>query len=232
MTSQSRHPCALGLVLATLALCTAATAAPGQWDPGQVANFKRHAAGWSGPQGAGGGTQINPEIGDAAPALHTRFTDFGVTFRNRQPAWLAPFKAPGSVMVAVQSNTTDIQSGVRQVPRDLVLELRDYDNPPAGYAYVSVWTTLGTLAANRPGWRLMSATIADTQAAALPRGWGGTGATNDNYEPQLPADRTFADVLAGADEIVLTTLVPGYMYASARFDVALDNIVVRSLPLR
>src|SRR5207237_4050585 len=53
------------------------------------ADFADNAAGWSGPAGVGGATFIDPQLGDAAPALHTQFFDFGITFSNTQARWLA-----------------------------------------------------------------------------------------------------------------------------------------------
>lgn len=226
-------PTSIARCLVCLGALGLAAGAQAEWSgPGQIATFKNGNSGWTGPKGPGGRTEIDATMGDGAPALHTRFSDFGITFSNRRAAWLAPFKAPGAVMVGLEANTQAITMGQREVPRTLVVEIRDYDNPPSGEPYVAVWAELGTLTANQPGWQLWSKTISDTQATALPKGWRGTGAYNDSYEPILPADRTFASVLAGADEIVFTTLVPGYMYADAAFDVALDNITVRPVPLR
>jgi hypothetical protein len=42
---------------------------------------------------------------------------------------------------------------------------------------------------------------------------------------------TFADVLAGVDRIVFTTLEPGYMFGFTDFDLRMDNItIVRTEP--
>ena len=104
----------------------------------------------------------------------------------------------------------------------------DYDNPPVGHPYTSVWTIVGYLdAANLPGWHTLGVTIADPTATALPEGWGGYGAEDKRGRPFLPAGRTFADVLANVDEIAITTYQPGFLYGSDHdFDVVYDNIAV------
>ena len=67
-------------------------------------------------------------------------------------------------------------------------------------------------------------TIDDTSATDLPPGWGGTGAENEFFEPVLPENRTFTSVLAGVDEIAVTTLEPGFFFGFTDFDVRIDNI--------
>jgi hypothetical protein len=116
------------------------------------------------------------------------------------------------------------------VTRDLIVELRDYDNAPEGMPWVSVWAKVGTLDASVAGWSTMSVTISDTTATVLPAGWGGYGAEDPvTYEPTLPAGRTFASVLAGVDAIAFTTYVPGYFYGETAFDVIVDNLFVRAV---
>ena len=71
----------------------------------------------------------------------------------------------------------------------------------------------------------------DPTQTDLPQGWGGSGDEDPNtFEPILPADRTFADVLAGVDEVVFTTFVPGFFYGFTNFDLQVDNVSVRSVP--
>jgi hypothetical protein len=121
--------------------------------------------------------------------------------------------------------------------RKLVLEIRDYDNPytdPAtGYSwpYTSVQLPGEALQDRNAGWKTFSFDINDLRATTLPEGWVGFGGPEDpNYMPQLPPDRTFADVIAGADEIRFTTLEPGWFY-SLRFshDLDVDNIRIEPI---
>jgi hypothetical protein len=109
-----------------------------------------------------------------------------------------------------------------------VVELRDYDNKPADLPYTSVFYNLGSIDATK-GWQHLSVTIGDTKSTLLPSGWGGYGGP-DGSGPTLPAGRTFASVLASVDEIVFTTLQPGYAYGFANFDVAIDNVSVSAVP--
>ncbi|QBQ39542.1 PEP-CTERM sorting domain-containing protein [Pseudoduganella plicata] len=118
----------------------------------------------------------------------------------------------------------------REVTRDLVIELRDYDNQANGLPYTSVWAKVGTLDAGKTGWQHLSVTIDDTSVLGLPSGWGGYGAEDAQGNPFLPSDRTFASVLAGVDEVAFTTLVPGFVYGFTYFDVAVDNISISPVP--
>ena len=72
-------------------------------------------------------------------------------------------------------------------------------------------------------------TIGDTNATSLPAGWGGYGGP-DAHGPTLPAGRTFASVLASVDEVVFTTLQPGYVYGYTNFDIAIDNVRIAAVP--
>lgn len=122
--------------------------------------------------------------------------------------------------------------GGNEVERHLVVELVDYNPPGSDYPYVSVYYDLGTISSWATGnWTTFGITIADPFSAALPTGWGGTGAEDPNtFEPKLPDGRTFASVLASVDEIRFTTLVPGYFYGFTYFDMQYDNVTVQGVP--
>jgi len=194
----------------------------------QKATFSDGALGWTGPSGGGGATFIDPNVGYPAPAMHTQFEDFGITFTNAKPKWLASLKQPGAASIGLRTNTYSIFFFSQEVTRDLAVEIRDHHNPPDGYPFVAVWVPIGTLDSSKTGWREMRVRIPDTQSATLPSGWGGYGAEDPQTgAPMLPPGRTFADVLANADEIAFTTLVPGWFFDMAVFDVAIDDIYVR-----
>jgi hypothetical protein len=111
-------------------------------------------------------------------------------------------------------------------PRNIVLELRDYDNVPEPYPYVSVYKVLGSVNGGFEDWQTFSATF-DPTSVALPAGWGGTGAEDPStFEPRLPANRTFASVLASVDEVHFTTMEPGFGYVPGFFDMAYDNVTI------
>lgn len=181
--------------------------------------------GWDIPDAAGGNPGAN---------LHwNNFVDtFGLSLRTDSNAsFIGDYTARGPVRLSVDVNVTSITFFGQQVSRDLVLELRDYDNPPGGYPYVSVWLNAGALPAAGSGWQTIHFDILDPNSAALPAGWGGYGAEDPNtFEPILPPDRTFASVLAGVDEIQFTTFVPGFFYGFTNFDVAFDNIRIGVVP--
>lgn len=185
--------------------------------------------GWLVDRAVPGIMWVDEAVGHRAPAIHhtQQFTTGSMMFQ-RGAKWLAPITSGQPVRIRLDAKANLVNYLGSPTRRELVVELRDYDNPPAGYPYTSVWTIVGYLdAVNLPGWHTLSATIADPSSATLPEGWGGYGAEDKRGRPLLPPGRTFADVLAGADEIAVTTYQPGYFYGSDHdFDVVYDNIGV------
>jgi hypothetical protein len=220
------------LAAGLLAFSGATLASPGQ----HQVDFSSGAGGWEGINPSepvpGWGTFIDPTLGNGAPALHTRVPDsFMVYWTNQTAAVTGDYTSVPSVTLGLDVNAISIInlfSGA-EVSRDLVVELRDWDNTSGGLPYTSVWFKLGTISAGM-GWQNLSVTIADTSASALPTGWQGYGAETPLGDPILPAGTSFADVLRGVDEMVFTTAVPGYFYGFTYFDVALDNIQVTAVP--
>jgi hypothetical protein len=190
------------------------------------------ASGWEGPQGLGGSTIVDPHLGNPGGSLHTIFNDFGITFSTTtNEAFLGDYTALPVVQLGLDVKTQFLNFFGMDVTREFVVELRDFDNPPDGLPWTSVWYKLGVLDAADAGWHTWSVTIDDTSALDLPPGWGGYGAEDpETFEPELPADRTFASVLAGVDEVAFTTLVPGFFFGFADHDVAIDNVFIKPVP--
>lgn len=193
-------------------------------------DFSNGTGGWTGPTGIGGTTFVDTTMGNGAPALHTQFNNFGISFGTSSADFIGDWSTSSSVTFAVDVFTNSIKYNGTNVTRSLVLELRDFDTATGGYPYSSVWIKLGTLSATNTGWQHLSVTVANTSSATLPTGWGGYGAEDRFASPILPAGVTFADILRGVDQVVLTTLVPGYAYGFTDFDVAIDNISITAVP--
>ena len=213
------------MMLLALSLAgTAATAAPSS----SFVDFSNGAHGWEGmqPLNGVGGSGIDTNMGNGAPALHTVMENFGVSFSNSTNQ---DYGKLGSVTIGLDVVANSIRYFGQEVSRNMVVELRDYGNTPQGMPYTSVWFNLGTIDATK-GWQHLSVTIGDTTSTTLPTGWGGYGSSDDAAGPGLPPGRSFADVLAGVDELVFTPYVPGYMYSFTDFDVAVDNISVSAVP--
>ena len=221
---------AAAFTLAGMAWAAAATAGDGA--PHQRTAFDNGSAGWLYQREVPGIMWVDDSVGNQAPAIHhtQSFAQGSMMFQHRE-RWLQPLRSGLPVKFKLDTNALTVNYLGSPTARELVLELRDYDKPPKGHPYTSVWTIIGSLdAVNLPGWRTWSVTIADPASATLPAGWGGYGAENKLGEPRLPRGRTFADVLAGVDEIAITTFQPGYAYGSDHdFDVVYDNIEVRVL---
>lgn len=196
--------------------------------PGATTDFSNGLQGWdSGP--AYDGTQgawIDPLMG-TSPVLHTvNPQTFGMHWSNTtNPAFTGNFGTVPSMTISIDVLANSITYLGSEVARQLVLEMRDYDNPYNDMPYTSVWYSLGTIAAGM-GWQHLAVTIDDTGSTALPGGWGGFGIddTETGGVPGLPPGRSFADVLASVDELVFSTFVPGYFYGYASYDIAVDNI--------
>jgi hypothetical protein len=196
-------------------------------------DFSSGTQGWTGmqPLNGVGGSGIDTTLGNGAPAYRTILENFGISFTNSTNAeFVRDYTATSAVTFGIDVLAQEIDYFGATVTRDLVLELRDYDNPGQGLPYTSVWTTIGTLDSTATGWQHFSVTIDSTTSTGLPAGWGGYGAEDASGNPLLPSDRTFASVLAGVDEIAFTTLKPGYAYGFTQFDVAVDNISISAVP--
>lgn len=184
--------------------------------------------GWIGPLGLGGATNFDPDDGTPAPSLRTGFQGIGITFRNESnPAWVRDYSAFDRVTFSFNVKVNLIRFGFTPVSRPLVLDLRDFDSTPAGFAWSSVWFKFADVSQLTHGqWTTFSVTIENPKSADLPAGWRGDGALDGSFEPVLPPGVTFADVLRGVDRVALTTLQPGMVFGESLFDVAIDAVTV------
>ena len=207
-----------------------AITAPLLANPTTTVTFDNGPEGWDGPGGVGGATTIDTEDGTPAPSLRTIFNDFGVTFRtSTDDAFVRDFTAsPLRVTFSFDTKVRDISFFGQTVSRPWLIELRDFDLGMNGFPWSGVWYKFADISAAQHGdWTTFSVTIEDTTAADLPAGWGGTGAEDPNtFEPILPAGVTFADVLAGVDQFVITTLEPGFFFGFTDHDIAIDNLSI------
>lgn len=191
--------------------------------------FDNGLEGWS----ISGRTDIDPTGGFPGANLHGILIDvFGADTRNRTNAnFLGDYnRFGGAIELSIDIKVNSIDFLGSEVPRELVVDLRDFDEPN-GFTWASVWFSLGVLNTDPlGGWITYSIIIDDTTSLELPAGWRGSGAEDPNtFEPILPEGRTFASVLESVDEITFTTFVPGYFFGFTNFDIQVDNITVRSL---
>lgn len=174
-----------------------------------------------------------PETPGGNPGHHLHWANFVDTFgmearTDSNPAFIGDYTQKGPVRISIDFKVDFIQFFFQEAPRDLTLQLRDYDG---GSTPATLWTHVGTLTSENPGWITFSADITDVLGAALPAGWYGAGDEDpDTFEPILPAGRTWTDVLSGIDEIAFSTYVPGFFYGFTNFDVSVDNIRIEAIP--
>ncbi len=192
--------------------------------------FDNGTEGWS----ISGRDTIDATGGNNGANMHGDLIDvFGADIRNNTNGdFIGDLSRYGSsieLSIDIQTNSLDFFG--QQVSRELVVELRDYDNDN-GFSWTSTWFSLGTIGfINNSDWTTYSVIIDDTSALALPAGWGGTGDEDpDTFEPILPEGRTFESVITSVDEIAFTTFVPGYFFGFTNFDIQVDNISIRSVP--
>lgn len=186
--------------------------------------FDEGAEGWL----PAGGTAVEAVGGNPGAHWHTIFNNFGLEYRNSSNASFAfDWTSVDSVTIGCDLKVNDISFFGSPVTRPWIVEVRDFDDAEP-YPWVSVWYKFDEVSAG-PDYVTWSVTIDDTSATELPAGWGGYGAEDpETFEPILPPDRTFADVLAGADEIVFTTYEPGFFYGFTDFDLRIDNIRIET----
>lgn len=219
------------IAAATAALAVLGTgASAGAFDT--TTTFESGVEGWSGPSGSGGGTFVDPN-GNPGNALRTVFNDFGVTFRNdSNPDFIRDLSSYNEVTFSVDVRVNSIFFFSQEVSRPWLVEFRDYDNGDSFYPYDSVWYLLTPelSQANNSDWTTFSVTF-DATSTAVPGGWNGYGAEDpDTFEPILPDNRNFADIMSTYDELVLTTLQPGFFFGFTDHDLLLDNISLRGVP--
>lgn len=214
----------------TTVLCLCAGVASAQTT---TVDFSNGAEGWSGPTGIGGATTVETTGGNDGAYMRTEFNDFGVTFRNdSNAAFLGDYTSAQSVTISIDVQVEYLNFFGQDVSRPWLVQLADVDGATDGYPYNSVWFLFDNISqANNPGWTTYSVTF-DPNSTALPDGWGGYGAEDPNtFEPTLPAGVTFADVLAGVDEIQFTTLQPGFFFSFTDHTIGIDNIsITRTVP--
>jgi len=193
---------------------------------GHVVTFDHGPEGWS----VNGAVTIIPDGGNPGAHLrHIQIDTFGCSIRtDSNPVFVTDFTVTGPVKLSVDIKVNSITFFGNEVPRELVLELRDYD--VEGFPYNSVWFHGGDLPAPGEGWKTFEFTIDNVHDTELPPGWGGTGDEDPNtYEPILPANRTWTDMLQSVNEVQFTTFVPGWFYGFTNFDFEVDNISITPL---
>lgn len=219
--------------LMTIAAITATASLAGAGVGTTTTTFSSGDEGWVGPTGLGGATTIDATGGNPGHNMHTVFNDFGITFSNdTNAAFARDYSGYDDITFSIDTKVNQINFFGIDTSRPWLIELRDYDNVSTGAPWVSVWYKFADISAAQHGdWTNFSVTIDDPTATDLPAGWGGYGDEDPGtFEPILPADRSFADVLAGVDEVAFTTLEPGFFFGFTDHDVQIDNISVTTTP--
>ena len=221
-----RNTAGIAAGIATLAFASASAAQV-------ITTFDNGTEGWS----VSGRDDISATGGNPGANMDVFLLDvFGAETRNNTNAdFLGDYTRFGSsIELTVDVKISSIHQPFNpsfELPRELVVDVRDYDNNN-GLPWTSVWFTLGLLhAPTNSDWATYSVIIDDTSATDLPAGWGGYGDEDPNtFEPILPADRTFESVLASVDELAFTTFVPGFFFGFTNFDMQVDNVGIRAIP--
>ncbi len=184
---------------------------------------------WTGPQGFGGGTAIDPTGGVGGGAgFRTQFNDFGIDFSNNaRDAFTGDYTQYDQVTLSVDLKIDQIGPLEQGITRPFMVELRSFGLGDPGTPWASVYFLFDWVGDNSfNGFSTFSATI-DTNATELPIGWGGNGSFDpDTFEPALPRGVTVADILANVDEVAFSTFLPGYFFTADQYDMTLDNITI------
>lgn len=193
-------------------------------------DFESGTLGWAGPVGSTGQSVIVPDGGNGGGAgYEIDFSDFLINVRNNaNPAFLGDYTQFDSVTISADLKVDQIDFFFGPGSRPWLIELRDFDSAQGGYPWSSVWYKFADISVATHGdWTTFSVTIDNPTSATLPVGWRGYGDEDPKtFEPILPDGVTFADVLAGVDDIVFTTGEPGFFFGLTDFILTLDNISI------
>lgn len=187
-------------------------------------------SGWQNWNGTG--TQHVPTGGNPGGHLHTQFTNFGTTYwTDSHQDFLGDYREFDSVTLSIDVKVNEINFFGSPVSRNLILDLRSLTHGQGGYNYSSVWYNLGTIEGGMD-WTTFSITF-DPNAADMPAGWGGTGDEDpDTFEPKLPDNLSWGDIMGSVEEVAFTTLEPGWVYSiNTYFDLQIDNIRIEASTL-
>lgn len=185
-----------------------------------VVTFDEGWSGWNAPA-----ETVAPEGGNPGANAHIVFGGYGLTlWTDSDAAFLGDYGTATPVTIGLDVEAQALTSiGGTPITQPLLVEFRNYAYASDDAPYASVWYPLGTLASGQ-AWTTWSVSF-DPTAAALPAGWGGTGAFDpETGEPVLPAGVGFADVLAQVDEVAFTTVTPGTFSVQVNYDVRFDNL--------
>lgn len=162
---------------------------------------------------------------------------------SSDPAFVGDYTAKGPVRISIDVDVVDYTyywfGNAVEESRQVVFEFVDLDDPyvdpDTGYSWpwTSVIYVAGYLPNRDAGWKTFHVDIEDPTATELPAGWVGFGGPEDpvTYFPQLPPGVTFADVMAGVDEIQIHAIEPGYWYDFGFVhDLNFDNISITGIP--
>lgn len=197
-----------------------------------VVTFDNGTEGWEGPQGFGGISFIDPTDGvGGGPGYRTQFHDFGISFTNStNAAFTGNFAQYQQVTIGLDLKVRQIGTFL-PVSRPFMLELRDFDTAQGGYPWSSVFFLFDWISQDTYSeYTHLEVTIDNPSSTDLPAGWGGYGDYDPNtYETRLPDGVTFADILAGVDEMVFSTLLPDYFFTDDDYDLTIDNISITTV---
>lgn len=174
-----------------------------------------------------GACRFENKVGNPGAGLQVQGLQ-GISVSAPWSSLLPPSSQPLGFRFAMDVQAAEISLFGSPVNSTLIVEFVDSDDADVDQGYVSVFHVLGQI----PGpygkdWRTVTAEVTDLNSSQLPKGWQGSGEFHpETHQPQLPANRTFASVLAGADEVRLTTFVPGMVYhVDIVYNLRMDNVV-------
>lgn len=187
--------------------------------------------GWS----INGSTERGFDIGNPGAFLLLPTIDtWGINFRvedGENPLNGNLMRHGGVIRVAVDIRVFSLFNFFEQPmnPGDfpMALQLMNPGNPNDPLDDVSVYVVGFGMPTIDEGWVRYNFEIPVPQGGELPAGWGGTGAEDPTtFEPQLPAGWTYEQVIQNVQTAQITTIIPGFFYASAFWSVGFDNLTV------
>lgn len=181
-----------------------------------------------------GGCQIQKNDEDPGVSLYVSGSQ-GIRVSVPWPSLLPPSAEhssmpPSDVLgfsLSMDVKVDEVSLRGNPVNSTLIVEFADNADTGVDQGYSSVFQVLAEIPGSVGGdWRTVTAVVEDPESPQLPSGWSGSGAFHPKTtKPQLAANRTFASVLLGANDVRFTTYVPGMVYSTdIVYRLRIDNV--------
>ena len=172
----------------------------------------------------------NPGGNAYLPNALVNFPDLRTTTNQ---AFLGDYSIFSEVTISFDLLVENLETlNAEQIERPIGIQFINEDFQ-GQFQAAGVFYELGLISSElQSDWTNLSVTF-DPNSTSLPLGWTGFGAEDPNtFEPILPENVTFADILSGVDQFSITGAVPGFFFGSVFTELRIDNITLSASGMR